>query len=98
MTITFPPWVEGPRAQTDKGSVESRRLKYLVMLAAISSTHEGSIAALADACGIERPQVHESIRAGKFSPSMAAKIERKCGRSVVRREWLIYPSEVHALV
>jgi plasmid maintenance system antidote protein VapI len=67
------------------------------MMAAINSTPSGSIAALADTCGIDRPQVHASIREGRCSQKMALKIEKACGRSVVRREWLMFPLEIEEL-
>lgn len=97
MQVIFPPWVEGPKANNDDGTLESRRVRYLVLKAAISSTPNGSIAALADACKIDRSQVHASIREGKLSPTMASKIEKVCGRNVVRREWLMFPLEIHEL-
>jgi hypothetical protein len=92
--VHFPPWVT---AKHGDGSEESRRVRYLVMLAAVHSTPNGSIAALADTCGIDRPQVHASIREGRCSPKMALKIERACGRNVVRREWLMFPHEIEEM-
>ena len=91
MAVNFPPWV---RAKDNEGTLESRRLRYLVLTAAINSTPNGSIAALADLCGIDRPQVHASIREGRCSPSMAKRIEAACGRNVVRREWLMFPLDI----
>lgn len=91
--IEFPAWVENP------GDIElaQRRLRYMVGLAALHATPATSIAALADHCEIERAHVHASIREGRFSAPMAAKIERACGRRTVRREWLIYPLEIQEM-
>lgn len=94
--IKFPAWVENPGA--DCGStLESRRLRFMVLHAAIHAAPNGSIAGLADRCKIERTQVHAAIREGRFSAKMAAQIEKACGRDVVRREWLIFPLETHEL-
>jgi hypothetical protein len=100
--ITFPAWVENPRdpelsdADVD-AQLAQRRLRYMVGLAALHATPNTSIAALADHCKVERAHLHAAIREGRFSASIAAKIERACGRKTVRREWLIYPLEIHEL-
>jgi hypothetical protein len=93
--LKFPTWVENPRE--DNGDLAQRRLRFMVMTAAIHATPGTSISALADVCGIAREHVHASIREGRFSAQNAAKIEKKCGRDVIRREWLIYPLEIHEL-
>lgn len=90
--ITFPPWVDGD----DEGRA-TRRLRYLILKSSVECTPGGNIASFADHCEIERTQVHAAIKDGKFSAAMAQKIEKKCGRKVVRREWLIYPLEVDEL-
>jgi hypothetical protein len=41
---------------------------------------------------------HAAIREGKFSPQMATKVERACGRKVMRRDWLMFPLEIEELV
>lgn len=94
MSVNFPAWV---KAKDGEGTLESRRLRYLVLTAAINSTPNGSVAALADLCGIDRPQVHASIREGRCSPQMAKKIEAACGRKIVRREWLMFPLDIEEL-
>jgi hypothetical protein len=95
----FPAWVEGPPRQPVNDEERARnRLRYLVLWASLQCTSAGSIASLADHCGIQRTQIHEALREGKFSAKMAADIERKCGRKVVRREWLIFPLEIEELV
>lgn len=102
--ITFPAWVEDP-ARWDKdlskedldAQLPQRRLRYMVHLAALHATPQANIAALADHCEIERTHIHAAIRDGKMSAKIAHKIERACGRDVVRREWLIYPLDIHEL-
>lgn len=95
----FPRWVDHPEdGCTDEHARACRRLKFMVVYAAIHATANTSIAALADKCEIERAQLHEAIRSGKFSAPMAAKIERACGRKVIRREWLCHPLEYEDLV
>jgi hypothetical protein len=69
----------------------------MILYAAIRSTPNGSIAALADHCGIERTQIHAALKEGRFSAKMAAAIERACRRTVIRREWLIYPNEIQEM-
>lgn len=100
--ITFPAWVENPRdPDLCKADLEallpSRRLRFMVHLAALHATPQASIAALADHCDIERSHIHAAIRDGKMSPKLAHKIERACGRDIVRREWLIYPLDMEEL-
>lgn len=92
--LTFPAWVENPR---DTEQLAQRRLRYMVGLAALHATPATSISALADHCAIERAHVHAAIREGRFSAAIAAKIEKACGRKTVRREWLIYPLDIHEL-
>lgn len=99
----FPSWVEGSNDELENDELEneraqaSRRLRYLVLMASIACTPGGNIASLADFCNVERTMVHAALKDGKFSTTMAAKIERACGRAVVRREWLIYPLEIQEL-
>lgn len=96
--ITFPAWVDDPRDELPElDALASRRLRYLVLRASNWCTPGGSIASFADHCEIQRPEVHAAIKCGKFSPRMAQQIEKKCGREIVRREWLIYPNEIHEL-
>jgi hypothetical protein len=93
--ITFPAWVDDPRAPKD--DLASRRLRFLVLKASNWCTPSGNIASFADFCKIERTEVHAAIKGGKFSAKMAQQIEKACGRDCVRREWLIYPTEIHDL-
>jgi len=90
--VSFPPWVD----EKEDGRA-TRRLRYLVLKTSVECTPGGNIASFADHCGIERTQIHAAIKDGKFSAAMAQKIEKKCGRKLVRREWLLYPLEVHDL-
>lgn len=100
--ITFPRWVTHPvdpdlcKEDLDM-LLASRRVRYLVGLAALHATPQTSIAALADHCAVERSHIHAAIRDGKFSSKIAHKIERACGRDVIRREWLIYPLDMEEL-
>ena len=96
--ITFPAWVEGPRDELPcLDELAARRLRFLVLRASILCTPGGSIASFADHCEIARTEIHAAIKNGKFSAVMSQKIERACGRDVIRREWLIYPLEIHEL-
>lgn len=95
--ISFPAWVERSCELDDDDERASRRLRYMILYAAIRTSPNGSIAGLADHCRIERTQVHAAIKEGRFSANMAAKVERACGRDVVRREWLIFPLEIQEL-
>lgn len=92
--ITFPAWVNEATEDDDRAS---RRLRYMVMRAAIESTPKANIAALADLCFIDRTEIHVAMRNGQFSTKMAAKIEKACGRDVVRREWLVFPLQITEL-
>lgn len=94
----FPAWVEGPRTKKpDMDALATRRLRYLVITASINTNESGSIASFSDFCGVERTQVHAALREGRFSAKMATKIEKACGRSVVRREWLTYPLDIEEM-
>lgn len=100
--ITFPAWVErpcDPELTPDDlvAQLPQRRLRFMVGLAALHATSQASIAALADHCQVERSHIHAAIRDGRFSSKIAHKIERACGREVVRREWLIYPLDMEEL-
>jgi len=100
--ITFPQWVENPQdPELSKEDIEAqlgnRRLRFMVFYAAMHATPQMSLAALADTCNIERAHLHAAIRDGKCSPKMSTKIERACGRDVIRREWLMFPLEVAEL-
>jgi len=99
--ITFPRWVTHPAGHElpeDRDALlAQRRVRYMVGLAALHATPQTSIAALADHCDIERSHIHAAMRDGRFSSKLAHKIERACGRGVVRREWLIYPMDIEEL-
>lgn len=95
--VTFPAWVENPRELSADEERAMLRLRFLVLKASSWCTPGGSIASFADHCEIERTEVHAAIKNGKFSAAMAQKIEKACGRDVVRREWLIFPLEIHDL-
>lgn len=90
----FPSWV-GPR---NADGAASRRLRYLVLRSSIECTEKGSITSLAALCDLEAPHVHMAIRDGGMSAKMAAQIEKKCGRRIVRREWLIHPLDFEEMV
>lgn len=96
--ITFPRWVTHPvDPEPGQCDLAQRRVRYMVGLAALHATPQTSIASLADHCQVERSHIHQAIRDGKFSSKIAHKIERACGRDVIRREWLIYPLDMEEL-
>jgi len=97
--ISFPAWVTGPRKKraltdADRAALASRRLRFLVMRAAVEKTEAGSIASLSDFCGVTRTDVHAAIRTGHFSTRLASKIESACGRELIRRDWLVFPCDI----
>lgn len=96
----FPRWIDHPEdgEEDDEHARSVRRLRFMMLYAAIHATPAGNLASLADRCGIDRAQLHGAIREGKLSAPMAAKVEKACGRSVVRREWLCFPLEYEDLV
>jgi hypothetical protein len=97
--ITFPTWVEGARGQprpTDE-ELAQRRMRYLILRTSIECTESGSVASLADFCGVERVYIHTAIRNGCTPTNVATKIEKACGRKIVRREWLMFPLEIEEL-
>ena len=97
--VSFPSWVEGPECADNSAHARAcRRVRFLVYLAAIHATKSASLASLTDKCDIERSHLHAAIREGKFSPQMATKVERACGRKVMRRDWLMFPLEIEELV
>lgn len=96
--ITFPTWVEGTgRNPPNSAELARRRMRYMLMRASIECTESGSIASLADHCGLPREHLHYAIRVGGMSAKIAAQVERACGREIVQREWLAYPLEMEEL-
>lgn len=97
--ITFPTWVEGEARKPRPSDAElaSRRLRYMFVRASIECTEAGSIASLADFCDVERVYIHNAIRHGCTPTNVATKIERACGRKLLRREWLMFPLEIEEL-
>lgn len=97
--VTFPAWVSGPRKKraitvAGQAAIASRRLRYLIMRAAVETTEAGSIASLSDFCMVARTDVHAAIRAGHFSTKLATRIETACGRDIIRRDWLVFPCDI----
>lgn len=96
--ITFPSWVEGTgRNAPNAAELARRRMRYMLVRASIECTEAGTVASLADLCGLPREHLHYVIRAGGMSPKAAAQVERACGANVVKREWLIYPLEIEEM-
>lgn len=93
--VVFPTWVK-QTPKSDKQTLASRRLRYLVMRAAVEKTESGSISSFADLCSIERTQIHLAFRTGHFSAKMALVIEKAAGRDLLRKEWLIFPLDIEA--
>lgn len=95
--ITFPSWVEGPRNRPADDELASRRLRYMFLRASLEHTFAGSIASLAAFCDVESTYLHAAIRCGKTPTNIARKIEKACGRNLVKREWLMFPLEITEL-
>jgi len=91
--IKFPKWVVGKRSDTDAARA-TRRLRYLVMRAAIEHTDGCTITAFADFVGLDRGVVHWSMRTGSFSVPAAVQIQEKCGEALMPKSWLIFPLEI----
>ena len=69
--ITFPSWVEGTgRNAPNAAELARRRMRYMLMRASIECTEAGSVASLADLCGLPREHLHYAIRAGGMSPKV----------------------------
>lgn len=93
--INFPAWTGNQQLmKVDPAAVACHRLRYLILKASIECTPRGSVASFSDHCELDRTEVHRAMREGRFSAKVAQRIEKACGRNVVRREWLIYPLEV----
>lgn len=90
MDQKFPPWVTEPG---EDGQAQ-RRLRYLLLRAALVSCEKSNLASLAQLCGVSRHAIHMGMREGRLSSELAAAIERGCTRKVIRREWLIYPMDI----
>lgn len=96
--ITFPVWVTGTRTnRPTEEELATRRLRFLVIRASNLTNEGGSVASLAELCDVPRTEVHTALRTGHFSAKMALKIEKTCGRKVIRREWLVYPLDIEQL-
>lgn len=93
--VKFPRWVTAPGTDEEKAQ---RRVRYVVLRAALEITEGASVAALADHCGLSRTHIHQAMREGRFAPKLAAEIEKVCGRKVLRREWLVYPLDIEKLI
>lgn len=92
---TFPTWVSTPEDQSQQ-ELASKRLHYLIYDAALKSVTGGSISAFAEFCDVDRSTIHTFIAKGSFSPRTATRIERACGRDVIRWEHLVYPLEIES--
>lgn len=83
----FPDWCE----VADPAAKASNRLRYLLRQAAATVTENGSFAAFALHCEIDRTTMHQYIARGSFSPQMALTIERCVGPAVLRATHLTNP-------
>lgn len=92
MSYTFPDWVEKPARQKPE-ELATKRLRFIVShLCAVTGSHQ--ITDLARRCDVERTSIHYYIRRGRFSLSMATKIEKALGGQVVKAIHLTRPLEI----
>lgn len=95
--IRFPHWVAHPSTQP-KSDLAVKRLRFLVLNAAIQKTMTGNISSFSAFCDLDRTQVHAYLRAGRFSPNMAEAIEDAIGdRDLIRKEWLVFPLRIEQI-
>lgn len=93
--ITFPDWVCNPKRQS-KAQLASKRLRYLVLNAAVKRTVNGNIVSFGVMIGLQRGAVHSYIKAGAFSQASALRAEQIFGQDLIRAEWLTDPLSIVA--
>jgi predicted DNA-binding protein YlxM (UPF0122 family) len=82
----YPNWVTDPKLSALER--ESLRLTYLFRLAALNHNPDGSLPALAEAIGVSRETIYNSIREGRVTNLLATAIEHLVGPGVVSRDEL----------
>lgn len=89
-TPIFPDWVVKPNRQTRRQSAV-KRLKFIVMNAALQHSGAGNVATFAKALDMERSTISGYIRHGRFSYPAAARAESVFGADLIKKEWLTDP-------
>lgn len=94
--MTIPQWVIGPKSERhDETARASRMLRYVLNRAALKLLQNPSMGKLAQHCDIPSRYIYRSIDLGRFSPKLAQEIEKKCGRDLIRSEWLVFPLNIN---
>lgn len=93
--IDFPDWVNIPKKQTQL-QLARKRLRFLVLRAAVQATVAGNIVSFGEAIGLHRATMHNYIKTGSFSIVAAARAEIVFGVELIRKEWLTNPLDIDA--
>lgn len=93
--INFPEWVDQPKRQS-KRQLAEKRLRYLMVRAALTVSGSATVASFASAIGLERTTVNLYTKKGKLSIRAAKKAEEVFGRDLIRAEWLTNPLAIEA--
>lgn len=93
--LVFPDWVTKPKKQPRR-QLAVKRLRFVIMNAALQRGGAGNVATFAKEMGMERTTISSYIRAGRFSYPAAALAEQTFGVDLIKKEWLTDPLTMDA--
>lgn len=93
--LVFPEWVTKPKKQTRR-QLAVKRLRFVIMNAALQRGGAGNVATFAKELGMERTTISSYIRHGRFSHPAAALAELTFGADLIKKEWLTDPLDIIA--
>ena len=94
-TPAFPDWVAKPKRQTRR-QLAVKRLKFVVMNAALQRGGAANVATFAKAMGMDRCTISTYIKHGRFSHPAALLAETVFGADLIKKEWLTDPLDIDA--
>ena len=92
--MQFASWVN--RRGLSKAQKATNRLRFLLGMAALQFSREGTLANLCRKVGVSHVTVSIYTTKGAFSPAMAARFEKAFGPEFCRADWLQDPMMIEA--
>lgn len=96
----FPKWVTAPvnGKRLSQDMIASNRLAYIVRRLALELDPYGTMQSLAERTGMNASRIGTMITQGRFTQGQAELMEQVVGRSMIKKEHLMYPMDIQETV